>query len=435
MDAVFAAFGAGDRGARAGPGDDEQPHRRRARLHVLRDDRRRPGRVRDGRRPVRRPRGDEQHAQHAGRGARDRLPPARGGLPAAPRLRRRRAPTAAATGSSGACACWPTPRSRSSPSAAGAARPGGPAARTAPRGAPRLNGEELPAKWRGCGARGRRRVDRDPGGRRPRGAARARLNRGAAPGPRARWVSRPRRGAAGRRARAPSRSRSPARGRRSRRRGSTDAGSQRGEVGAAEVGARERRPVQRRAGEVEALRRAPSQRASVRSASRRRTSRNDARRRSAPRRATKDQSPPSTFSSSYVQRSNVLPTSLQPVNVASKKRQRGERAVQERGVDVRRAVEAAVAERAARERGASSGGVGEVDADERHALVAPVGEVAALPVLVGDLVRRAGAHAGSVPGEAPGAALSRRGARCRAASRGRSTAGASPAPAWPWRSP
>ena len=70
-------------------------------LHVLRDPRRRPGRLAGRRRALRRPRGDEQHAEHAGRGPRDGLPPARGGVPAAPRLGRRRAPTAAATASSG----------------------------------------------------------------------------------------------------------------------------------------------------------------------------------------------------------------------------------------------------------------------------------------------------------------------------------------------
>ena len=79
-----------------------------------------------------------------------------------------------------------------------------------------LNGEDLPAKWRGAGARGGRRVDRDARRRRPRRAAQAlrrrRRLRGAAVSPR-------RRAEAGRRARAPWRSRSPAAGRRSRRRG------------------------------------------------------------------------------------------------------------------------------------------------------------------------------------------------------------------------
>ena len=92
VDAVTAALGGGDRRARAGPGDDEQPHARRGRVHVLRDPGRRAGRLLARRRPVGRARGDEQHAEHADRGPRDRLPPARGGLPPAPRLRRSRAP-------------------------------------------------------------------------------------------------------------------------------------------------------------------------------------------------------------------------------------------------------------------------------------------------------------------------------------------------------
>ena len=73
-------------------------------LHLLRDPGRRPGRLARRRRPVGRARGDEQHAQHAGRGARDGLSAARRGLPAAARDGRRRAPTAAATASSGGCA-------------------------------------------------------------------------------------------------------------------------------------------------------------------------------------------------------------------------------------------------------------------------------------------------------------------------------------------
>ena len=82
---------------RARPGHDEQPHARQRRLHLLRDARRRPGRVRRRRRPERRARRDEQHAQHAGRGARARVPAAGGRVRAAPRLRRRPARTAAAT--------------------------------------------------------------------------------------------------------------------------------------------------------------------------------------------------------------------------------------------------------------------------------------------------------------------------------------------------
>ena len=73
-----------------GPGDDEQPDHRRPRLDLLRDDRRRPGRERVRPRPVRRPRRDVEHAQHADRGARARVPDARRALRAARRVRRRR---------------------------------------------------------------------------------------------------------------------------------------------------------------------------------------------------------------------------------------------------------------------------------------------------------------------------------------------------------
>ena len=68
-------------------------------VHVLRDDRRRPGRLPRRRRADRRPRGDVEHAEHARRGARARVPAARralraaasgsGGAGAPPRRRRR----------------------------------------------------------------------------------------------------------------------------------------------------------------------------------------------------------------------------------------------------------------------------------------------------------------------------------------------------------
>ena len=104
-DLVLAAFG-----ARARPGHDEQPHARQRGLHLLRDARRRPGRVPRRRRPERRPRRDVQHAQHAGRGARARVPAARRALRDPPRLGRRRARTAAATAS-----CASSRRSRRCP--------------------------------------------------------------------------------------------------------------------------------------------------------------------------------------------------------------------------------------------------------------------------------------------------------------------------------
>ena len=56
---------AGGRPPRAGPGDDEQRRHRDVGVDVLRDARRRPGRVEPGRRAVRRPRRDVEHAEHA----------------------------------------------------------------------------------------------------------------------------------------------------------------------------------------------------------------------------------------------------------------------------------------------------------------------------------------------------------------------------------
>ena len=59
-------------------------------LHLLRDARRRPGRLPRRGRPERRPRGDVEHAQHAGRGARAGVPAAGGRVRGAARLGRRR---------------------------------------------------------------------------------------------------------------------------------------------------------------------------------------------------------------------------------------------------------------------------------------------------------------------------------------------------------
>ena len=80
----------GRRAPGPGPGHDEQPDHRRPGLDLLRDDRRRPGRERLRPRAVRRARRDVEHAQHADRGARARVPDARRALRAARRLRRRR---------------------------------------------------------------------------------------------------------------------------------------------------------------------------------------------------------------------------------------------------------------------------------------------------------------------------------------------------------
>ena len=236
-------------GARPGPGDHEQPHGRRPRLHVLRDDRRRPGRLRDGRRPVRRPRRDEQHAQHPGRGARDRLPPARGGLPAAPRL----GGAGAHRGGDGverrlrlladAEVSVIAERRRRGPSGRAGGEDGAPGRTTSTATSCRRSGAGRRARATSC--RSRRRAAaataRRPGAEANRGARRRGVSRLV--------VVR----AAGRRARAPSAISIACSGSTIAPSRVADARVQRGEVRAAQVGARERRPVQRRAGEVQAL--------------------------------------------------------------------------------------------------------------------------------------------------------------------------------------
>ena len=121
---------------RARPGDDEQPHARQRRLHLLRDARRRPGRVPRRRRPERRARRDEQHAQHAGRGARARVPAARD---ASTRCGAARAATARHRGGDGVVreleALADDDATRCSPSAAATRRPAPTAAATARAGA------------------------------------------------------------------------------------------------------------------------------------------------------------------------------------------------------------------------------------------------------------------------------------------------------------
>ena len=84
--------------ARARAGHDEQPDARQRPLHLLRDARRRAGRLRGRRRPERRARRDEQHAEHARRGARARVPAARRRVRGAARRGRLPAGTTAATG-------------------------------------------------------------------------------------------------------------------------------------------------------------------------------------------------------------------------------------------------------------------------------------------------------------------------------------------------
>ncbi len=91
---------------RARAGDDEQPDARQRRLHLLRDDRRRPGRLPGRGRAERGARGDVEHAQHAGRGARARVPAARGRVLAAARAAGAAGSTAAATGSCARSRRW-----------------------------------------------------------------------------------------------------------------------------------------------------------------------------------------------------------------------------------------------------------------------------------------------------------------------------------------
>ena len=86
-------------------------------LHVLRDDRRRPGRLPVGGRAVGRACRDVEHLQHAGRGARARVPAPRRALRAAARIRAERGCTAAETASSASSASSSRAASPSSPSA------------------------------------------------------------------------------------------------------------------------------------------------------------------------------------------------------------------------------------------------------------------------------------------------------------------------------
>ena len=104
------------------------------RLLLLRDARRRPGRVRGRGRPERRARGDEQHAEHADRGARARVPAAGASstrcaaAPAAraPSRRRRRRARARSAARDDLLADRraPPPRARAAPTAAAPARAG-----------------------------------------------------------------------------------------------------------------------------------------------------------------------------------------------------------------------------------------------------------------------------------------------------------------------
>ncbi len=156
----------GDPGARAGPGHDEQRRPRERPLHVLRDDRRRSGRLPGRGRPVGRPRGDVEHVQHARRGARARVPAPRRALRAPPSAPAARDATGAATASSASCAILERVPALA-PHAASRART---ARRARRRGRPPrpnfLNGEELPAIANLDLAAGRPPPHRDPRRRR-----------------------------------------------------------------------------------------------------------------------------------------------------------------------------------------------------------------------------------------------------------------------------
>ena len=148
--------------ARARPGHDEQPHARQRRLHLLRDARRRPGRVPGRRRPERRARGDV--ATRSTRRSRRSSWSSRcgpwstrcGAAPAAPGAHR---------GGDGVVreleALAPmrysliTERRRHLPPGAEGGEPGAP-------GRNLLNGEELPAKCVGRAAPRRPTANRDP---------------------------------------------------------------------------------------------------------------------------------------------------------------------------------------------------------------------------------------------------------------------------------
>ena len=99
----------------------------------------------DARRPLGRARRDVEHAEHAGRGARARVPAPRRALRAPPRLGRRRAATAAETASSASSASSSPAGSRSSPSAARSPRAAATGGGDGLPGRNLLNGEELPA--------------------------------------------------------------------------------------------------------------------------------------------------------------------------------------------------------------------------------------------------------------------------------------------------
>ena len=146
VDVVFCGVRSGRSRSRPGAGHDEQRHVREPRLHVLRDGRRRPGRL-PGRGRTRAPSTSRCRTRSTRRSRRSssRIRYASSATSCG-RARAARASTAAATASSASCACSRTAalsllteRRRHAP----AGRAGG---GDGARGRNLLNGEELPAK-------------------------------------------------------------------------------------------------------------------------------------------------------------------------------------------------------------------------------------------------------------------------------------------------
>ena len=124
------------RRSRAGSGDDEQRRARQRPLHVLRDDRRRPGRVPGRRRAVAASTSRcRTRSSRRSRRSSSRTRCASSATALRRGLRRRGRARAAATASSASCACSRTAGSRCSPSAARAGRAACGAAPTAHRAA------------------------------------------------------------------------------------------------------------------------------------------------------------------------------------------------------------------------------------------------------------------------------------------------------------
>ena len=92
VDTVFAALGEAASGSRPGARDDEQRDPRQRAVHVLRDARRRPGRVPRRGRALGSARDNVKHTDHSGRGPGARVSAPRRAPRASPRVGRSRAP-------------------------------------------------------------------------------------------------------------------------------------------------------------------------------------------------------------------------------------------------------------------------------------------------------------------------------------------------------